>query len=192
MAGSGTTIATARMLGHHAIGFDTDPLAVLIATAWSADIDPSSLVHAAERITATAQRHVARMPLRDAYPTSADDETCAFLRYWFDPTTRRQLTALAAAIRRWPHDRQRAVLWCAFSRLIIVKSMGASLAMDVAHSRRTRSMTVRPSIPCPYSPARPPSSPVTPSLAPTIVIRQPTCASATRVASQSRAARLIA
>ncbi len=35
MVGSGTTVVTARILGHHAIGFDTDPLALLIAKAWS-------------------------------------------------------------------------------------------------------------------------------------------------------------
>jgi ribosomal protein L11 methylase PrmA len=39
MAGSGTTLVAARMRGHEAIGFDRDPLAVLIAGAWASDVD---------------------------------------------------------------------------------------------------------------------------------------------------------
>ena len=42
------------------------------------------------------------------------------------------------AIRRVHDDATRDVLWCAFSRLIITKSAGASLAMDLAHSRPHR------------------------------------------------------
>lgn len=40
MAGSGTTIVAARLAGHRAVGFDTDPLALVIAEAWSSDVDP--------------------------------------------------------------------------------------------------------------------------------------------------------
>jgi ribosomal protein L11 methylase PrmA len=35
MAGSGTSIVAARLRGHRAFGFDVDPLAVLLATAWT-------------------------------------------------------------------------------------------------------------------------------------------------------------
>jgi hypothetical protein len=40
MAGSGTTLVAARLRGHEAVGFDRDPLAVLIASTWVADHDP--------------------------------------------------------------------------------------------------------------------------------------------------------
>ena len=35
MMGSGTVIALARSMGHRAVGFDIDPLAVLISKVWS-------------------------------------------------------------------------------------------------------------------------------------------------------------
>src|SRR5689334_6461338 len=47
MAGSGTTLAMARLLGHHAYGFDTDPLAVLLAQAWANDVEAMRLADAA-------------------------------------------------------------------------------------------------------------------------------------------------
>ncbi|WP_456658182.1 methyltransferase domain-containing protein [Bradyrhizobium sp. JR3.5] len=71
----------------------------------------------------------------DAYPRHADDETRKFIRYWFDPYARRQLAALAEAIHRVQDSHTREALWCAFSRLIITKQAGASLAMDLSHSR---------------------------------------------------------
>jgi hypothetical protein len=135
MAGSGTTVVISRLLGHRALGFDTDPLALLIAEVWSADIDRAAIVKLAPRILARAINKSRVMPFRDAYPAGADEETRAFVRYWFDRTNRRQLTALAYEISRVRDKNQRTFFWCAFSRLIITKSMGASLAMDVSHSR---------------------------------------------------------
>ena len=35
MSGSGTVLRQALELGHEAIGFDVDPLAVLMATVWT-------------------------------------------------------------------------------------------------------------------------------------------------------------
>ncbi|MSO19237.1 MAG: hypothetical protein EXQ56_02050 [Acidobacteria bacterium] len=40
MAGSGTTLVAAKLRGHKAIGYDRDPLAVLIARAWLTNINP--------------------------------------------------------------------------------------------------------------------------------------------------------
>jgi hypothetical protein len=40
------------------------------------------------------------MALSDAYPRSANDETKAFVRYWFDNTNRIQLAALSDSISR--------------------------------------------------------------------------------------------
>ena len=61
-----------------------------------------------------------------------------FVTYWFDPQARRQLTALAACIDCVRQGITRNVLWCAYSRLIITKQAGASLARDLAHSRPHR------------------------------------------------------
>jgi DNA modification methylase len=135
MAGSGTTVVVSRLLGHQAMGFDTDPLALLIAEAWATDVDRAAITKLAPRILARAVARSRVIPYRDAYPSGADEETRSFVRYWFDRVNRRQLTALAHEISHI-HDRsQRTFFWCAFSRLIITKSMGASLAMDISHSR---------------------------------------------------------
>lgn len=147
MAGSGTTAVVARALGHRAIGFDTDPLAVLLAQAWCADVDPDRLVAHAERVLKRAKAAASIMRDGVAYPEGADSDTKAFIRYWFDKTNRRQLAALAKSIQAVRDADLRTLLWCAFSRLIIVKQAGASLALDLAHSRPHRALgkqTVRP------------------------------------------------
>lgn len=135
MAGSGTTLVAAKMQGHTAIGYDRDPLAVLIARSWLADIAPSKIEAAAANVLKRARVVASEMRLGDAYPRSADEETKSFIRYWFDGTNRKHLAALSNAISRVRNSDVRDILWCAFSRLIITKQAGASLAMDVSHSR---------------------------------------------------------
>ena len=144
MAGSGTTVVVSRLLGHRALAFDTDPLALLITEAWSTDVDRAAIVKMAPRILARAIKKSRTIPLREAYPGGADEETRAFVRYWFDRTNRRQLTALASEISRIRNKDRRTFFWCAFSRLIITKSIGASLAMDVSHSRPHKVYDVAP------------------------------------------------
>lgn len=138
MAGSGTTLVVARALGHDALGFDTDPLAVLIARAWCSVTDEDGLRQAAERILESARKEYRSLTVGAAYPAHADDETRAFIRYWFDETNRRQLTSLAHAIMRVRDTIVRRLLWCSFSRLIITKQASASRALDLAHSRPHR------------------------------------------------------
>src|SRR5947199_7915105 len=43
MMGSGTVLSVARSKGHHAIGVDIDPLAVLISRVWTTAIDPDEI-----------------------------------------------------------------------------------------------------------------------------------------------------
>ncbi|HVV51105.1 MAG TPA: hypothetical protein VHO06_15660 [Polyangia bacterium] len=148
MAGSGTTLAVARALGHRAFGFDTDPLAVLISRAWCQDIDAKRLRRAAKRVLRRAQLIATTLRIRDAYPAGADEETRSFVRYWFGPRNRRELASLAQAISRVRDPGLYSLLFCAFSRLIIAKQAGASLALDLAHSRphkaRRKPKVVRP------------------------------------------------
>jgi len=144
MAGSGTTLVAARLRGHHAIGFDTDPLALTIAKAWCSDVDPKHLRAQGQKVLREARKLYRDLKVRDAYPRNADIETRAFVRFWFDPTSRRQLTALAAVISQVKNSSARTHLWSSFSRLIITKECGASLAMDVSHSRPHKVYTVAP------------------------------------------------
>lgn len=144
MMGSGTALALARAYGHRAIGIDVDPLAVLISKVWTRTIDRPKVRKKAGEVLKRAHREFRSTPIRDAYPVSSDKETRKFIRYWFDIYSRRQLAALARAIQGVRDDATRDVLWCAFSRLIITKQAGASLAKDLAHSRPHKAFDVAP------------------------------------------------
>ena len=138
MSGSGTVLAVAGSKGHRAVGFDLDPLAVLISRVWTTALDVEAVQGAAVEVLEQARLAFKSLRTRDAYPRNADSETRKFTRYWFDDYARRQLASLAAAIRKVGDRSIREALWCAFSRLIITKQAGASLAMDLSHSRPHR------------------------------------------------------
>jgi SAM-dependent methyltransferase len=144
MAGSGTTLVTAKLRGHQAVGYDRDPLAVLIARSWLANVKPDDIESKATKLLDKARSRARHMKIADAYPRGADDETKAFVRYWFDNTNRVQLTALSESISRLRDSSLRDLMWCAFSRLIITKKIGVSLAMDISHSRPHRSYEKAP------------------------------------------------
>lgn len=135
MMGSGTVLAAARAKGHYALGTDIDPLAVLISSVWITAIDKTRIRKTAKAVLSRARKVFNVTPAGNAYPAGAHGETKAFIRYWFDPYARRQLCCLARTIGQCRNAHVRNVLWCAFSRLIITKQAGASLALDLAHSR---------------------------------------------------------
>ena len=147
MAGSGTVLAAAVDRGHSAAGTDTDPLAVLIAGVWTTPIDRGGVLRRASVALEEAKSDYGARCADDSYPHGSDDETRRFVRYWFDPEARRQLASLAAAIRSADGGPIRDALWCAFSRLIIAKQAGASLALDLAHSRPHRAFGRAPVLP---------------------------------------------
>jgi hypothetical protein len=144
MVGSGTVIAVARANGHRALGVDLDPLAVLIAGVWTRTLDPEQIRNKAAEVLGRAKERALRLRAAQTYPSGSDEESRSFIRYWFDEYARTQLTALSSAISRIRDDSCRNVLWCAFSRLIITKQAGASLAMDLSHSRPHRRFTRAP------------------------------------------------
>jgi len=144
MSGSGTVVAVARANGHRAFGVDLDPLAVLLAGVWTRTIDPERIKDKAAEVLECARGNFRALTSGMAYPAGSDNETRAFIRYWFDDYARRQLAALSGAIGRVRNESTRNVLWCAFSRLIITKTAGASLAMDLSHSRPHRQFSRAP------------------------------------------------
>jgi DNA modification methylase len=135
MAGSGTVIALARLKRHRAIGIDIDPLAVLISKVWTTAVEAEEAKSKAREVLARARKIFASMRQREAYPLRSDRETRQFITYWFDGYARRQLASLSVSIARVRDRATRDVLFCALSRLIITKQSGASLAMDLSHSR---------------------------------------------------------
>jgi len=144
MSGSGTTLVCARSRGHRAIGCDTDPLALLIARAWCADAELEGVKRRAELVLERARVVYSRFTDKDSYPKNADGETRKFIEFWFDSESRRQLNALSSCISRIHSQIEKLLLWCAFSRMIITKTFGVSLAMDVSHSRPHKVYEVAP------------------------------------------------
>lgn len=141
MAGSGTVLRQALTLGHKAIGFDMDPLAVLMSRVWTSKADPVVV----ERELTTLLEESQSVDLRTARLDWHDEETAEFVRYWFGDSQRRSLTRLAVIMahrrRSIRSDARRAaldVLQVALSRIIVTKEQCASLARDTSHSRPHR------------------------------------------------------
>lgn len=138
MSGSGTVLRQAVDLGHNAIGFDVDPLAVLMARVWTTSVDPDDL--RAELDDVIDESHF--IDLRSQRLPWIDAETSEFMNFWFGDKQRRDLGRIAYVL----HTRRKArlgprrraavnALMLALSRIIITKDQGASLARDTSHSR---------------------------------------------------------
>ena len=139
MCGSGTVLAEARNAGHIAIGMDLDPLSVLISNCVVDPVPCESMTLGADYVLDRARY------LRDMCgPRWPDEATARFASYWFDEEVIVDLAALSSAIKSARiTDSLRRYLWCAFSRMIIVKSNGVSRAMDLSHSRPHRTARVK-------------------------------------------------
>ena len=138
MAGSGTVLRQASSLGHQALGFDMDPLAVLMSRVWTTAVDDAAIGTLLDDVIADTKR---TGPVRLAWMDD-DAETTKFAEYWFGETQRQALRRLAATLDRYAADARTPdekacveVLKLALSRIIITKDKGASLARDVSHSR---------------------------------------------------------
>ena len=138
MAGSGTTLIAARLLGRVALGFDLDPLAVLVARSTTRTFASARLEKLRARVLLRAESAVDRIHLaeiRDDLP----EEDQGFIRYWFPQDAQKQLFALASAVAKEPSGAEKDLAWVVFSSLIIAKSVGASFALDLARSRPHKS-----------------------------------------------------
>ncbi len=136
MCGSGTVLRQALAGGHRVVGFDTDPLAVLISRVSGQAVDYHHLVNEADRIADQAMlirdRDDLHLPWIDG-----DDETRLFVSFWFGEEQIRDLRALVYLIER-RKDVLRNVLRLVVSKIIVTKEPKASLARDTSHSRPHR------------------------------------------------------
>lgn len=135
MCGSGTVLAAASERGHHAIGIDIDPLAVMMSTLAVTHIDTSVMGEAAHQLVKQARSSPGVAPWGD------DEETERFVDYWFAAEQKRQLVTLTTEIASLADEELRLVLGLAVSRIIVTKSSQASLAQDTSHSRPHRVRT---------------------------------------------------
>jgi hypothetical protein len=139
MVGSGVVVRQASKMGHQAIGFDIDPLAVLMTKVWTTPVDDTAV----EQLTMDVLNVAKELSDSVILPWIDDEEeTTRFIEYWFAEPQRSDLRRLAYSLSQLNHLHLRAkkrtavdVLRLALSRIIITKDQGASLARDVSHSR---------------------------------------------------------
>ncbi len=132
MCGSGTVVRLAVESGRAAIGVDLDPLAVIITNSACHPGWASKLGERAEDVATRASRLGGQLPewIRN------DPETADFVSFWFAPEQAGDLSRLARVLAHAP--RRDDPLRVAFSRMIVTKDRGASLARDTSHSRPHR------------------------------------------------------
>jgi DNA modification methylase len=139
MMGSGTTILEAALSGRVGVGFDIDPLAVLISEVKTTPCDPAVVEKAGAAVLLSAlarfQTLSADDRLRSELLAEYDDRAIEFFDYWFKPTTVTELLAILGEVRKVRHVEVRQALLLAFSSIIITKSAGVTLSRDLAHTR---------------------------------------------------------
>lgn len=144
MMGSGTTVLEAYLSGRHGVGFDIDPLALILTNAKVTPLNGRLVAQIGNEISERAERAVRerRNELEKALESRWDPKTRDFIDYWFTPETQIDLLALITEIEQIEDVKIRAFFELAFSAIIITKSGGVSLAFDLAHTRPHRAKVV--------------------------------------------------
>jgi tRNA G10 N-methylase Trm11 len=133
MCGSGTVLGEASRHGLAAIGFDMDPLAILLSKVACTQISSEGLVRSAHALVKDAKKS----RVHNVSWIDSDPETSDFVNFWFGREQQEQLRKIAVLLKPRKGGIANA-LRVALSRTIITKSRGASLARDVSHSRPHR------------------------------------------------------
>lgn len=139
MCGSGVVLRQSLARNHRAIGFDIDPLAVLMSRIWNNTDDLSKLPGIARELVREAKS------VRASYASLPSvkhcKETREFIDYWFAEPQKRALAKLSHTLEKHRDTLPRPLLdglLLAMSKTIVTKQAGASLAWDVSHSRPHR------------------------------------------------------
>lgn len=144
MAGSGTSLFEAYLLERQAIGVDIDPLAILLSKVKESNYDISMLRKTATQILTAATKAVLFSPeaVFNSRTVLFNFKTCDFLDYWFSKEVQIELLALANEINKIQDSAIKDFFKLTFSSIIITKTGGVSLAIDLAHTRPHRARTV--------------------------------------------------
>lgn len=104
MMGSGTSIVEACLLDRSAVGFDIDPLALLITRVKVTPLDIETVTEVGHQILKSATLAAAdHRPLLQAQLMQRwDARTKAFVDYWFAEETQIELMALISEIEKVP------------------------------------------------------------------------------------------
>lgn len=144
MLGSGTTLLESHLNNRTGIGFDIDPLAVMISKIKVSTLEPQEVRTLADDIIYSAGNLISngKYELEYALLNRWDIETQKFIDYWFQRDTQLELMALISQIEKIENHLYREFFTIAFSSVIITKSGGVSLAIDLAHTRPHRAKVV--------------------------------------------------
>lgn len=135
MMGSGTTILEAAFNGRRAIGFDIDPLALMITEVKTTFYSEKILIDNYNIIIDEVLRNLNKRPNFQKLLKKFDDDTIKFIKYWFYEDTIVELILLSEAILKISNQKIQTFFKVLFSAIIITKSGGVSLALDLAHTR---------------------------------------------------------
>ena len=81
MVGSGTVLRTIAELGHNGIGFDIDPLAVLMSKAWTTKMNNKNFVRKVEQILKRTKK--LKVKTTKLSWIDKDKRTKEFVAFWF-------------------------------------------------------------------------------------------------------------
>ena len=137
MMGSGTTILEAFLAGRQAIGVDIDPLSLLVSKVKVTPVNFQEVNIIGDHILCEAELALRddRQRIEKILDNRWDLKTKQFINYWFAPETQLELQALVEQIEKTADKDARDFFVLAFSSIIITKSGGVSLALDLGHTR---------------------------------------------------------
>lgn len=136
MMGSATTLLEADLLNRVSYGFDIDPLSLIIGKAKFQNIDSSKVLNMANKILSSAiKMNYSSTDLGLELKKRFDPETEKFINFWFTKRTQKELLSLIQEIERIDNESYKLFFKMIFSSIIITKSGGVTLALDLAHTR---------------------------------------------------------
>ena len=136
MVGSGTTIIEAISAGRIGLGFDIDPLSILISKVKTTSIDPAEAETAALRVVQDAEISLLKTSkIEKEIEKRFDEKTKEFIDYWFSRETQIEIMALLVQIEKLEDGKVKDFLRLSLSSIIVTKSGGVSLAWDLGHTR---------------------------------------------------------
>ncbi|MBI3944152.1 MAG: hypothetical protein HY326_14135 [Chloroflexi bacterium] len=144
MMGSGTTVLEAYLLERQAVGFDIDPLALLLSRVKVTPLDIERLMQLGYGLIKQARymTNHDKTALEAGLLQRWDAKTKEFIDYWFAHETQIELLALMVEIEKIAGQAIRAFFELTFSTTIITKTGGVSMAFDLAHTRPHRAKVV--------------------------------------------------
>lgn len=137
MVGSGTTIVEAFLANRKGIGLDIDPLSLKLSKIKTSPINPKKVIESAKLIYRNSKYDIENNIkfLKSLLEKYFDTKTKEFVDYWFLPEIQLELIALLNQISKIDDVLIRNFFKVTFSSIIITKTGGVSLALDLAHTR---------------------------------------------------------